>query len=229
MEAVAHRPTIAKLRVGQDGPRLEAPGPHAIQAGQRQLGFRLVLDRGRDPHLGPPGRIGGPAFREEERPGEGDRRGLGPEVHTHRYLAVRRLPERPAVLPGHADGVRALLREARGVEQIHRLGEERIHHGARQGGLDRFPGPGALVHELAEGLGVGAGEPGGHRLDGLPLPVQEEPPDVHPGPVLAFGTAHRWHQLGEEAGQALRHGMKLSCVHAGSVHRPRYPVNYYLT
>lgn len=229
MEALPDVPAIAKLRVGQDRPGLEAPGPHAIQAGQRQCGFRLVLDRRRDPHLGPAARIGGPAFREEEGPGERHRRRVGPEVDAHRHLAVRRLPQGPAVLAGDADGVGALFGEARGVEQVHGLWEERIHHGPGQGRLDRLPGPGALVHELAEGLRVGPGEPGGHRLDGLPLAIQEEAPDVHAGPVLAFGAAHVRHHFGEKGGQALLGGVELFGIHAASVRRPGYRVNCYLT
>jgi len=161
------------------------------------------------------------------------RRGFGP--------VVARFATRIAIGKARENGVAVVT--VTGCTQVGRLADyaETIQdagliglvtvndYGVSQRLLHRLPGPGALVHELTEGLDVGAGQAGGHGLDGLPLPVEEEPPDVHPGPVLAFGAANADHQLVEELAEALLGGVELFGIHAGSVRHPGCRVNYYLT
>jgi hypothetical protein len=78
-------------------------------------------------------------------------------------------------------------------------------------------------------LDIRPGEARRHRLDGLPLPIQEQAPDVQAGPVLAFGATHVRHHFGKEASQALLGGVELSCIHVARVRRPECRINYYLT
>ncbi len=150
-------------------------------------------------------------------------------MHRHRDLAVRRLAQGPAVLPGDADGVRSLLGKARAVEEVEGLREQRIHHAVGQGFLDGLPGPRALAHELPERLHVRPREPRGHRLDGLPLPVEEQAPDVQLSPVLAFGATHACHEFLQEVAEATLGGVERSRVHAANVHRSGRPVSTNLT
>lgn len=113
-------------------------------------------------------------------------------MQTGSYLAVVPAPERAAVLPLHADGVLALLREPGVVDDegldprhlpIELASEPRSH---------LVVGPGALgdasVKPLPHrrDLALVVDEPSGHRLDALPLSVEQQAGDVpaHRAPSL---------------------------------------------
>lgn len=229
VEGLAEVPAVAALGIRQHRARLEAPRPPARQARQGEVRLGPVLEGRGNPDFGAALRVGGPLLREVERPGEGHRRGVGPEVDGHRDLAVRRLPEGPAILPGHPDRVGPLLREAGAIDEVDGLREQRIDHRMRERLLDRLPGPRTLVHELPERLHVGPREPRRHRLNGLALPIEEQASDVHLGPVPPCGAAQTDSELLEEAAEATLGGLERSRVHARSLRRPGHPVNIYLT
>ena len=120
--------------------------------------------------------------------------GAGP-VQAHRNLAVGDFAQRATILSCHADRVLPGLGKRGFVNEPDFRVTEKIHHLARQAALDFFDGPGTLSHELTQGLNVGAFHAAGHRLDRLPLSIQEQAPYVDACPMLSFATPHRFEQV----------------------------------
>src|SRR5262245_463849 len=120
-------------------------------------------------------------------------------------LAVGLLPQRPAVLALHADGVLALLGEGGVVDHEDAVGAgELVGHGLAVAAPDGLLVPGTLAEELLEGLvGVGdlqvrrQGDAVGDRLGALAVAVGDQAAEVDAAPG---GLAGAVEQVAEATG-----------------------------
>ncbi|CAA9300001.1 MAG: hypothetical protein AVDCRST_MAG40-290, partial [uncultured Gemmatimonadaceae bacterium] len=124
-------------------------------------------------------RIAGPPLRQEQ-----------PQPHRHRHLlagqgqrdqrlAAGLLAELPAVLPRHADGQRALLRQRRVVD--HQRRARSAHQPvrlARQRPPQRRVVPGRAGDEVLQLVVPGQTQAGRHGLQALALARAEQAPQV---------------------------------------------------
>src|SRR5439155_24470460 len=97
-------------------------------------------------------------------------------------LAVTDLAERARVLARDADRVATELRET-GVVDDPRLRLDHSRQDLRQPLPHRLPRPRALVEKLLQALLIAILEPRRHRLNRLPLPVQQQPAHVALAPT----------------------------------------------
>ena len=199
--------------------------PRSPLASARRSTARAVRHFGRSAtDSGTPGRgsalrVGGPGLGQVRLGVEGhDLRRRG-ERERHRDPAARHLAERPGVLPGHADGVRALLGEPGVVDDEVALAAEPAGDPGVQG-VEEFPlVPGALVEELLQRLPVvlvarfDGPEARGHGLDALAVAVEQEAAEVGVAPPPPAGVAQGPGHVVRERRQILPQLGQRSCVH----------------
>src|SRR5216684_362296 len=95
-------------------------------------------------------------------------------VQTDSDLAVGCLAERSRILAFHTHGVPALLRETGVINHPYRIRLQFLNHPPSQSLPHRLPFPRALPHELLHRLLVAIWQPFGHRLNRLPLAIQQQ-------------------------------------------------------
>ena len=98
----------------------------------------------------------------------------------------------------YADRVLALFREVAAIDDEHprrRIAERLGDHGLMVG-EDGVIVPGPDAEELLQGLSVAALQREGHRLDGLPLQVEQLSREVLRGHAALLATAKKRGELG---------------------------------
>lgn len=104
-------------------------------------------------------------------------------------------------------------------------GAQGLGEGLPQPCADRLHRPRALPHHLLEGLDVPIGEAPGQGLDGLPLPVEEESPDVDGRPVAPVAAAQRGQDLGYELFEAGAAALHLFGIHGAKAYALQSPMS----
>jgi len=193
MQGPPQRGVVAKLGIADDRRDVQARRAYLPPQRQRELPLRAEHDA-----------VGnaGPHALARRQPGLGqvEVRAHKPGTHTgpqrdgHRDLAVGRLAERPAVLPGDADRGRALLGETRAVENQHAaaLGDD-----GAQSRPQRLGVPRRMRDEVLKRLvGPGIAQAGPHRFHRLAATVVEQAGDVAPHrPALTLPTEAVFEEL----------------------------------
>ena len=166
---------VAILRVRQHARHGEAARARLAEQGQRQAPFLLKADAGRNPRALPGGRRQ-PCRGQVERRPEQVAAYPGPQCRRDRDLTVGDLPQGPAVLAAHPNGVWPLLGKARAVDdqQPGAFGQHRP-----QAAPDLLGVPRGVGDEVLERLiGPGLGDPRQHRLHRFACAVAEQPLNV---------------------------------------------------
>ncbi len=179
-EGIPETGRVAVAGVGHHGGGRQVLLEKVVDLLQGNLPLLQEGDLGGDADPGPAFGVLRPLIRQIEPPGRRHAHRLVHQRNRHRHLAVRRLAQRAAVLPGHASRVAALLRNP-GI----------VHHPGADGGMsfqlgqsvvprhcqDRPLVPRSVGHEMMHALVGPAHAPGidlgRHRLDALPLPRQK--------------------------------------------------------
>ena len=135
-------------------------------------------------------------------------------------LAVADLAEGPAVLAGHAHRVLALLDETGVVDDQSASLAKRAANSLTH----RFPDdpvfPVALVDELLECLdiillrSVDGTQSLGHRLNALPLTVEQKPAQIRHAPELPLAATEARRDVGHVRFEVLLQFLQISCLHA---------------
>jgi hypothetical protein len=104
---------------------------------------------------------------------------------------------------------------------------KQVDHLVGQTPLGLFPLPGALAHELSQGLRVRAGKASRHRRNRLASPVQPQALDTNLGPVASLGTAHGLQQVFEKTPQTTLEALQaLRCNGGTAAHTAERIKNY---
>ena len=185
--------------IGEHNARAHAPRPHPVECRQRQLVLRLIADVGRHPRRRAARRIVNPCLRQIQLPREREARRVGAQVHTHRDLTVRRLPERAAILARHADRLVPLLGETGFVNDQYRLRQQPVEHQRRERRLQRRPRPRTLIDKLPQRLDVAARHALRDRCDRLALAVEQEPANIFARVHLPLAAPEQRRQFPKES------------------------------
>ncbi len=162
---------VAKLGIADHRRDVEAGGSHLPPERQRELPFRAERHRVGNPRSRALGRCQ-PLLRQVELRAQQPSADAGPQRHRHRHLAIRRLAERAAVLPGDADRRRPLFGETRAVQNQHAT---TFRHDRAQSPPHHVGAPRRMRDEVLKRLiaaRVAQSRP--HRLHRLPTTVVEQ-------------------------------------------------------
>jgi hypothetical protein len=188
----------AVANVAQHHARRHAGDQRRLDLSERNLRFGAEDDIRRDARFGPSVGIVCPALRQIEPVGDRQARVIARNRQAHRDLAVVLLAELPAILPRHADRIRALLREAGvvddpGSDRSLSL-DDRQHlrpHDRKHG----FIRPIRFRHEVMQRLMCGLHptrlQPRRHRLHALALARQDQSRAISLERRLPIGMADR--------------------------------------
>src|SRR5258708_4339048 len=170
----------------------------------RRLAPRTVLD---------------PALGQKQPPTDGIAHLALAPVQAHGDLTVGDLPERRAVWPRHADRMLHGFRKRSLVHHpIDRL-RSMVGQPPGQTSLNLRYLPWTLVEELVQPLFIRPGDPLGHRLHRLALPVQQQALNINLRPLSTFTPPHRLHQIAQKPCQPRAHTRQLLLGHAWSVQK----------
>ena len=183
------------------------PGPAATSAGTRRSSGT--------PAGAAAAPILRPALRQVQPIGDRETDRVVRQRHAHRHLAVVLFAQGAAVLAGHPDRVPALLGirrcRRRSTRPPGRAGHRRQHpvSGDAQDGRLVPGGIGdEVLHRLVPRADMPRIDPGGHRLDALPLARQAQPGEVGAHRLVAIGVSQGHGQpldvLTEPAGAGIR-------------------------
>jgi hypothetical protein len=162
-----------------------------------------------------------PGLRQKQPPVQRAGGLIGHRMDRHADLAVGDLAQRPAVLRGDPHRVAAELGKA-GVIDHPGIGGQGGGHALGEPAAHRHGVPGGLVDELLQrllqrvrvGLGVTAGQAGGHRFDGLALAVQKQPAQVALAPAALILAGDGLEDVLGEGGQTGADAAKLCGCHS---------------
>ena len=212
LQAGAEGGRRAVVRVGHDGVDLEAGRADLAHVAQGNPPLRTKAHRRRHPGLVAALGIGGPLRGKIDlatgRPHQRrtDQRG------RHADLTVAGLAQRAAVLPFHADRLRALFGKARIVD-----GQDApaFRNPCAQARPHRPRGPRRIGNEMLQRLiAAGVGQPPMHRLHGLARAVVDKAGQVATGRVALDTSAETASELVSECAEALQDRAGLVLGHA---------------
>jgi hypothetical protein len=138
--------------IGQHHPRCHTLRQGGADLRQRELRLGLEHHLVRHPGLAPPLRVVRPALGQVEPIRDRQAGPLVGERERHRYLAVVRLAEDAAALPGDPDRALAFLGEAGVVDDPGGDRPERRQHLLARRGEQRLVGPGGLGDQMMQRL-----------------------------------------------------------------------------
>ena len=180
-DAGAERAVGTVGRIGQHDAARDAGRERGLDLGERDLGFGLELHRVGNMNLAPSRRVVGPFLGQIQTIGDRQARRMIGDRERHRDLAIVRLAQPPAILPRHAHRMRALLDEARVVDDPSldaTLGLDRRRDELAHFGQHVLVRPCRLTDEMQERLMFRRRARGGHRrshrLHALPLERQQQ-------------------------------------------------------
>ena len=113
--------------------------------------------------------------------------------------------------------MRAGLGKSRLIDNPNLCLTEQVDHLAGQAPLHLFHRPGALTHELPQGLHVGAGDARCQGFDRLALPVQQQALNINLRPVASLATPHGFQQVFEKMHETTLEAFQALRCHAGTL------------
>ena len=158
--------------IGEHGGDRQSCCPRAPHQRQRQAPLFLEADRRRRVDALAAGAIARPLLRQVQRRTQDPGAPFGPQQGRRGHLAIGDLAQGAAILPRHANGVRALFREARVVDHEHPFA-----HGPQllQPTPHRLPVPRRVGDEMLKRLIVPRiVDPRQHRLHRFPGAVSQQ-------------------------------------------------------
>src|SRR5712692_9679234 len=139
-----------------------------------------------------PLRIVRPTLRQVQTPTQNGGALRAHFVQTDSDLAVGCLAERSRILAFHTHRVSTLLRETGVINHPYRIRLQFLNHPPSQSLPHGLPFPRALPHELLHRLLVAIGQSFGHRLNRLPLTIQQQTAHVDRAPMPTLTAADRF-------------------------------------
>jgi hypothetical protein len=94
--------------------------------------------------------------------------------------------------------------------------------------LDLFHFPGALPHELSQGLHVCAGDARRQGLNRLAFPVQQQALNINPSPMAPLAAAHGFQQVFEKTHETTLKAFQALRCHVGNVPHITLTIDNYL-
>ena len=217
MQRLADRGVVAVFGIGDHGRQRHAGRPRPADQRQGQAPLFLKPDGRRDLSRRAPGAVGRPRLRQIQQRAHRPRPLPRPERGGDGHLAIGHLAEGAAVLPRHADRMRAGFGEARFVEDQNP--RARRDH-APQTPPDRLGIPRRMRDEVLERLvRRRLADPLEHRRHRLARAVAEQPLDILPQRHVLRAMAKAVLELIEPPGQSPQQRPRGLVEHCASAYR----------